>query len=434
MSVDSIGLAEPLLQAVKALNYKKLTPIQQKAIPLIRKQHDLLASAQTGTGKTAAFLLPILESLMQSPAIRTAHPKAVVLAPTRELAQQVYENAKTLAQYTDLSVAVVYGGAGIASQQQQLAKKVDLVVATPGRLIEHVQQANVQLSHVTQFVLDEADRMLDMGFLKAIEQIISHFKRKPQMLLFSATFSHQIKNLAKQYLTAPITVETAPQNTTSTKVKQLVYRVSELRKRELLSELIGINNWQQVLIFAGTKQSADQLAKELNLDGINTLVCHGDKSQGARNKALNALVEGKVRALVATDVAARGLDIENLPLVVNYHLPFLAEDYVHRVGRTGRAGKSGLAISLVSPKDEKFLANIEKFIGQRFKHVMMPGYEFDPAEEPIIAEKKSIQAKNRHQANIEKNRKIATKQPLKTAKTKKTTRKVISKSKTKGRR
>ena len=378
MSVDAIGLSSDLLKAVKACGYKNLTPIQQQAIPLIRSGHDLLATAQTGTGKTAAFTLPILDLLVKNKTDKVANNttiKALILTPTRELAAQVAKNVIEYSQFLPLSAGVVAGGANMQPQTKMLKNGVDVLVATPGRLLEHLTLRNVDLSHIKYLVLDEADRMLDMGFLQDIEKLTQTVKQNHQTLMFSATFSNKVKTLANQLLKTPKTLEMSPQNSTSGKVKQQVYWVSEIRKRELLSELIGVKNWKQVLVFAGTKESANILAKELKLDGIKALVCHGDKTQGARNQAIQKFTEGSVRVLVATDVAARGLDIPNLPYVVNFHLPFLAEDYVHRIGRTGRAGKTGTAVSLVSPKDAQFLDNIEALIGRKFERIVYPGYE-----------------------------------------------------------
>jgi len=411
MSVDAIGLSENLLKAVKECGYKQLTPIQQRAIPMIRSGVDILASAQTGTGKTAAFSLPIIDEVAKQAA---GVPKALILTPTRELAIQVAENVKQYSQYMALKTAVVYGGVNMAGQGNSLKASPDIIVATPGRLLEHMVLRNVDLSHIKHVVLDEADRMLDMGFMTDINRIFSHIQQKHQTLMFSATFSNKVKSLANEILNTPKTIEVARQNTTSGKVKQSVYWVAESRKRELLSELIGVNNWHQVMVFAGTRDSANLLAKELKLDGLKTAICHGDKSQGARNKALEQFVNGEVRVLVATDVAARGLDIDNLPYVVNFHLPFLAEDYVHRIGRTGRAGKSGTAISLVSPKDAKFLGNIEKLIGRRFERIVVPGYEFD--DSVVEEEAKSAKPeKNRYQRMREKNQSIAQKREEKVA-------------------
>ena len=413
MSFDAIGLSANLLKAVKECGYKNLTPIQQQAIPMIRSGSDLLASAQTGTGKTAAFSLPLLDALAKTvstqtlPEQATRNIQALILIPTRELAAQVAESMKVYSKYLPLNIGVVYGGGKMASQTQLLKQGVDVLVATPGRLIEHLNLRHVNLSQVKYLVLDEADRMLDMGFLADIEKLTLAVKSQHQTLMFSATYSNKVTSLAHTLLTTPKTVGVAKQNSTSGKIKQSVYWVSEARKRELLSELIGVNNWQQVLVFAGTKESANELAKELTLDGIKAALCHGDKTQGARNKALNDFNEGKVRVLVATDVAARGLDIDSLAYVVNFHLPFLAEDYVHRVGRTGRAGKSGTAISLVSPKDERFLENIEVFIGRQFERIIVPGYELKPDE--IVDHQKMSEkrvSKNRYRANQEKNQAI----------------------------
>lgn len=419
MSVDAVGFPVEILKAVKECGYKNLTPIQQKAIPEIRKGVDIIASAQTGTGKTAAFSLPIIEKLLKKHTLTPAGKvSALILTPTRELAKQVYENIENYSQFTSLTAAVVYGGGAMASQAKALKAGVDILVATPGRLLEHMQLNNLSLSQVQFLVLDEADRMLDMGFLTDIEKILISIKHQYQTVLFSATFSNKVKLLAKQFLKTPKTIEIAKQNATSGKVKQQVYWVSETRKRELLSELIGVNNWQRVLVFAGTKESANILAKELKLDGIKVALCHGDKSQGARNKALQQFIEGQVKVLVATDVAARGLDIHELDYVVNFHLPFLAEDYVHRIGRTGRAGRSGTAISLVSPKDRKFLDNIEKLIGRHFERIVLPGYEFDEFEELNQSKlaKKQVgkqEESNRYRSTQAKNQALAQKKSAK---------------------
>jgi len=432
MSVDAIGLSANLLKAVKACGYKNLTPIQQQAIPIIRTGVDLLASAQTGTGKTAAFTLPILDAINRNIKPGEEHNgqtiKALILTPTRELAAQVAKNVKTYSEFMPIKSGVIYGGVNMPPQTTMLKKGVDVLVATPGRLIEHLNERNLDLSHVRHLVLDEADRMLDMGFLADIERLMEVIKQKHQTLMFSATFSNKVKTLAKQVLRTPKTLEVAKQNSTSGKVKQSVYIVSETRKRELLSEIIGVNNWKQVLVFAGTKESANILAKELKLDGIKAALCHGDKTQGARNRALEEFSEGKVRVLVATDVAARGLDIADLPYVVNFHLPFLAEDYVHRIGRTGRAGKTGTAISLVSPKDERFLGNIEELIGRRFERIVVPGYELD---RPLPSQyKESLDApvkKSRYKVTQDKNQAVAKKKKTKPASSKKYSKKIQKK-------
>jgi len=414
MSVDAIGLSANLLKAVKACGYKHLTPIQQQAIPAIRSGQDILASAQTGTGKTAAYSLPILDSLAKNITADAEHEsstiKALILTPTRELAIQVAENISQYSEYLPLSSGVIYGGVNMPAQTKMLKQGVDVLVATPGRLLEHLSLRHVDLSHIKFLVLDEADRMLDMGFLADIEKLLQTMHQRYQTLMFSATFSNKVKSLANQILKTPKTIEVARQNATSGKVKQSVYWVSEQRKRELLSEIIGVNNWRQVLVFAGTRESANELAKELKLDGIKAALCHGEKSQGARNKALEQFVDGSVRVLVATDVAARGLDIADLPYVVNFHLPFLAEDYVHRIGRTGRAGKTGTAISLVSPKDEKFLGNIEELIGRKFERIIVPGYELDrPLPAQYQQQESESTKKNRYQVTKEKNQSLARK-------------------------
>lgn len=415
MSVDAIGLSSGLLKAVKACGYKNLTPIQQQAIPLIRSGVDLLASAQTGTGKTAAYALPILDLLAKNNMDKTANNrtiKALVLTPTRELAAQVANNISDYSQFLPLTSGVITGGANMSPQTKMLKNGVDILVATPGRLLEHLTLRNVDLSHIKHLVLDEADRMLDLGFLQDIEKLMEVIKQTHQTLMFSATFSNKVKTLAKQLLTTPKTLEVSPQNSTSGKVKQQVYWVSEMRKRELLSELIGVKNWKRVLVFAGTKESANLLANELKLDGIKAALCHGDKTQGARNQAIQKFTEGSVRVLVATDVAARGLDIPDLPYVVNFHLPFLAEDYVHRIGRTGRAGKNGMAISLVSPKDERFLDNIENLIGRKFKRIVYPGYEME-AEQYKSGTEQPLK-KSRYKATQERNQMIARKKAANT--------------------
>jgi len=423
MSVDSIGLSEDLLKAVKGCGYKSLTPIQQRAIPIIRSGTDLLATAQTGTGKTAAFSLPVLDMLAKNVsddhANVTGRPvRALILTPTRELAAQVAENIAAYSEFLPINSGAIFGGVNMPPQTKMLKNGIDVLVATPGRLIEHLTLRNLDLSHIKYLILDEADRMLDMGFLADIEKMLSAMKQRHQTMMFSATFSHKVKTLANQILITPKSIDISKQNSTSGKVKQSVYWVSETRKRELLSELIGVNNWKQVLVFAGTKESANILAKELKLDGIKSALCHGDKTQGARNKALEDFTTGKVRVLVATDVAARGLDIVDLPYVVNFHLPYLAEDYVHRIGRTGRAGKSGTAISLVSPKDEKFLANIEDLIERKFERIVMPGYELDrPLPAQYNEENTIIEKKSRYRATQDKNQTIARKSKTSSDKT-----------------
>ncbi len=358
-----------------------MTPVQQQAIPAIRRGEDVLASAQTGTGKTAAFALPMLQKMVENPReLQHSNTRALILTPTRELAAQVAENINDYSKNINIEVLTIYGGVKVATQAQKLKRGADIIVATPGRLLEHLLACNLSLSNVEFLVLDEADRMLDMGFSTDIQKILQAVNKKRQNLLFSATFSTSVKKLANEMLDKPKVITADKQNTTAATVSQVVYPVEQRRKRELLSELIGTKNWQQVLVFTATRDAADVLVKELNLDGIPSAVVHGEKAQGSRRRALREFVEGKVRVLVATEVAARGLDIQNLGYVVNYDLPFLAEDYVHRIGRTGRAGKSGTAISFVSREEERTLADIEKLIGQPIRRITVAGYEVGSRE------------------------------------------------------
>ncbi|MDD2724295.1 MAG: DEAD/DEAH box helicase [Methylovulum sp.] len=377
MSFAQLGLIEELLKAVTEQGYTEPTPIQKQAIPIILQGKDVLAGAQTGTGKTASFTLPLLQLLADSDNVhqKPRRVRALILAPTRELALQVHENVSVYGKHLPFRTEVVIGGASINMQTRNLKHGCDIVIATPGRLIDHVQQRNVNLSHVEILVLDEADRMLDMGFLPSIKQILGFLPKQRQSLLFSATVSNAIKTLAAQLLNKPVEIEVARQNATADTVTELVYGIPRERKRELLSYLIGSNNWKQVLVFVRTKHGADRLEKQLIQDGIRSAALHGDKSQGARVKALDAFKEGKVTVLVATDIAARGLDIDNLPHVFNYDLPQVPEDYVHRIGRTGRAGATGEAISLVSPEEAQQLADIEKLLKREITRVADTGYE-----------------------------------------------------------
>ncbi len=376
MRFESFSFAPEIVQAISDCGYQKMTPIQQQAIPAIRRGQDVLASAQTGTGKTAAFALPILQKMVDSPSdTQRSNARALILAPTRELAAQVADNIKQYSRYLPISVLTIYGGVKMETQAQKLKKGADIIVATPGRLLEHIQACNLSLSNVDFLVLDEADRMLDMGFITDIQKILQAVNGKRQNLLFSATFSNAVKQLANDMLVKPKLINVDRYNTTAVTVSQVVYPVEQRRKRELLSELIGKKNWQQVLVFTATRDAADSLVKELNLDGIPSAVVHSEKAQGNRRRALREFKEGKIRALVATEVAARGLDIPSLEYVVNFDLPFLAEDYVHRIGRTGRAGRTGVAISLVSREEERTLADIEKLIGNKIRRVTIPGYE-----------------------------------------------------------
>ncbi|WP_421228935.1 DEAD/DEAH box helicase [Aeromonas jandaei] len=381
MRFEAFDFAPEILRAVSECGYQEMTPVQQQAIPAIRRGRDVLASAQTGTGKTAAFALPILQRLVDTPAAAApSSTRVLILTPTRELAAQIADNIKAFARYLDLGVITLVGGGKQDVQAKKLKAGAHIIVATPGRLVEHLTACNLSLSTVECLVLDEADRMLDMGFSADVQQILQAANKGRQNLLFSATFSEGVKKLANVMLDKPQVVSVNKQNTTADTVSQVVYPVEQKRKRELLSELIGKQNWQQVLVFASTRESCDELVEELNLDGIKSAVVHGDKAQGSRRRALRDFMDGKVRVLVATEVAARGLDIPDLEYVVNYDLPFLAEDYVHRIGRTGRAGKRGQAISFVSREEERTLLEIEKLIGQKLRRIMVPGYEVSSRE------------------------------------------------------
>jgi ATP-dependent RNA helicase RhlE len=382
VSFESLGLGPEILRAVAEAGYTTPTPIQAQAIPAILAGRDIMGGAQTGTGKTAGFTLPILQlfahyaSSSPSPA---RHPvRALILTPTRELAIQVEESVRTYGKHSALRSTVVYGGVNIDQQIPILRQGVEILVATPGRLLDHIHQKTLTLSQVEIFVLDEADRMLDMGFIPDIKRIMALLPAKRQNLLFSATFSDDIKKLADQLLNAPQLIEVARRNTAAETVSQVAYKVSTDQKRSLLAHLVRTQDLKQVLVFVRTKHGAGRLARQLERDGINATAIHGDKTQNARVEALEAFKEGEVRVLVATDVAARGLDIEELPTVINFELPYVAEDYIHRIGRTGRAGASGDAISLCAPDEEKLLADIEKLLKRKIEIRNADG--FDPYE------------------------------------------------------
>ncbi|MFC0047594.1 DEAD/DEAH box helicase [Rheinheimera tilapiae] len=379
MQFTDLALAPSILAAIAEQGYQTPTPIQQQTIPLILQGKDVLGGAQTGTGKTAAFTLPILQKLSTSTTELVAKQvRCLILTPTRELAQQVADNVAAYARHLQLKTAVFYGGVSVNPQLEQAAAGLDILIATPGRLLDHLHQQSISLYQLEVLVLDEADRMLDMGFIHDIRRIMAKLPAERQTLFFSATFSPEIKTLADSLLNNPVLVEVAKANSTAAGVEQLAYRVDSQRKRELISEVIGKKNWQQVLIFSRTKFGADRLSKQLQLDGIDAQAIHGDKSQGHRSKVLQDFKEGKVRVLVATDIAARGLDIEELPIVVNFDLPHQAEDYVHRIGRTGRAGNIGLAVTLVTPDDLPMLKEIEVLTKQVIAQQVFPGYEHDP--------------------------------------------------------
>ncbi|GHF02830.1 DEAD/DEAH box helicase [Thalassotalea profundi] len=373
---SDLGLKKSLVSAVNALGYTEPTAIQLQAIPFVLANRDVMARAQTGTGKTAAFALPILHRLSDT-ILDTPQVRALVLTPTRELAQQVYKSFKQYAENTELTIGVAYGGVSINPQIAAINGGIDVLVATPGRLLDHLINESLSLINLTTIVFDEADRMLDLGFKDEINRILNRAPATRQTLLFSATFDNEIFKLSKSLLTDPTIIEIGERNSAATKVEQVVYCVDKDRKRELTSYLIGSKNWHQVLIFTRTKQGADELAKEMLKDGIKTQSIHGDKSQGAREKALADFKAGKTRALVATDVAARGIDITDLNYVINYELPYVAEDYVHRIGRTARAGKEGLALSLMSPDEEWLLTAVEKVLDERLLQQWLPGYEPD---------------------------------------------------------
>jgi ATP-dependent RNA helicase RhlE len=363
---DALGLAAPLLKAISETGYTTPTPIQAKAIPLALQGKDLMAGAQTGTGKTAAFALPILQKLLPYASSSTSpakHPiRALVLTPTRELAIQVEESIKVYAKHTPLKSLVVFGGVDIKTQTPHLKTGVEILVATPGRLLDHVEQKTLNLGQVQILVLDEADRMLDMGFMPDLKRILALLPKQRQNLMFSATFSNEIKKLADDFLTNPTLIEVARSNATAENVTQKVYLVEQTKKQALLIQLLKAEGNKQVIIFTKTKITASRLSRALQKEGIAADAIHGDKSQKERLEALDAFKAGKITALVATDVAARGLDITDLPMVINYEIPSAPEDYVHRIGRTGRAGASGLAVSLVCEDEEKYLVEIEKLI------------------------------------------------------------------------
>jgi ATP-dependent RNA helicase RhlE len=378
MSFESLGLEAELLRAVSEQGYTEPTPIQLQAIPIILQGRDIMAGAQTGTGKTAGFTLPLLQRLGESRPDGGKRPvRVLVLTPTRELAAQVGESVETYGRHLPYRSAIIFGGVKINPQIEKLRRGVDVLIATPGRLLDHAQRGTLDLSQVETLVLDEADRMLDMGFIHDIRRIMKLLpaKENRQSLLFSATFSKEIRQLAQQFLERPERVEVSPRNSTVEIIDQMAYPVDKRRKRELLSHLIGAGYWKQVLVFTRTKHGANRLTRQLVSDGLSATAIHGNKSQAARTRALAEFKSGKTRVLVATDIAARGLDIDQLPHVVNFDLPNVPEDYVHRIGRTGRAGREGTAISLVSPDEGKLLRDIERLIGQNIPQQVLEGYE-----------------------------------------------------------
>ncbi len=375
MKFETLGLSEKLLRAVRDNGYTKPTPIQAQAIPAILKKSDIMAAAQTGTGKTAGFTLPILQLLSNKPKVKSNHVRALVLTPTRELAAQVQDSVVTYEKHMHLRSAVVFGGVGINPQMMKLRRGVDVLVATPGRLLDLYQQNAIRFNELEILVLDEADRMLDMGFIHDIKKIMALLPKQRQNLMFSATFSDEIRKLAKGIINKPVEIDVAPRNTTVETISQKIYLADKARKSELLSHLIRQYNWYQVLVFSRTKHGADRLVRRLKRDDIHAAAIHGDKSQSQRTKALASFKQNKTQILVATDIAARGIDIDQLSHVVNFDLPHVAEDYIHRIGRTGRAGANGHAISLVSADEVKQLQDIEKLIKLKIEREEVEGFE-----------------------------------------------------------
>ena len=393
---SALGLPEALVRAVRDRGYTQPTPVQQQAIPLVLEGRDIIAGAQTGTGKTAAFVLPLLARLgaQDIPARRT--PRALVLTPTRELAAQVEESVRHYGAHSKLRSLVMFGGVGINPQIDGLRRGVDILVATPGRLLDHMQQRTVDLSQLQVFVLDEADRMLDMGFIRDIRKVLAQLPKERQNLLFSATFPSEIKELAASLLRNPAEVEIAPQGTTAERIAQRIVLSDRGRKKELLLHLFQNEQWHQALVFTRTKHLANRLAEYLDDNGVSAMAIHGNKSQTARTKALTEFKSGKLQALVATDIAARGIDIKELPVVVNFELPMVAEDYVHRIGRTARASASGKAVSLVCVDEFRLLAQIERLTRQRFEREQLPGFKADLSVEPEPIETGRGQRGQRH--------------------------------------
>jgi ATP-dependent RNA helicase RhlE len=394
MSLATLGLSAPILKALKEKGYASATPIQKALIPVMFSRRDIMAGAQTGTGKTAGFALPILQELSKMFAEGKHYPKAVILVPTRELARQVHDSFEAYGKFLPLKSTVLYGGANLTSQANRLKNGVDIIVATSGRLLEHIHQKNINLESVDYLVLDEADTILDMGFVHEVSKILQYLPSRRQNVLISATLSGSVKRLAEQILTKPKLIEVDSMGTTADMVEQIVYPVEKEKKAELLSYLIGSRNYQQVLVFVRKKELADEVAKELNLSGLKTAVIHGGKSSGDRARALDGFKEKKIRVLVATDIAARGLHIPALEVVMNYDIPHVTGDYIHRIGRTGRAGAKGLAITLISPTEMVALKDVERLMGKALSQERLEGYA--PKVEIIQkgARKKSNEHKN----------------------------------------
>ena len=402
MTFKDLGLSDALLKAVEDKGYETPSPIQEKAIPKVLEGHDLLASAQTGTGKTAGFSIPMLQLMSKEPPRKRRPIRALVITPTRELAAQVLEDIESYSKYVDIRSTVIFGGVKQHKQVTALRNGVDILVATPGRLMDLQNQGFISLDQIEFLVLDEADRMLDMGFLKDIKRIMSMMPLKRQNLLFSATFSKDIRKLANGILNNPVTVEATPENSTAERVNQLIYRVDQKRKTELITKLIWEGNWHQVLVFTRTKHGANRLCQKLEKAKITAAAIHGNKSQAARTRALANFKSGEVSVLVATDIAARGLDIPLLPYVINFELPNVPEDYVHRIGRTGRAGASGQAISLVSVDEAEYVRGIEKLLGMRLESEVIEGFE--PTKGPVEGGKKRMRGQGNRNGGGGQNR------------------------------
>ncbi len=394
MTFKELGLADFLLKAVAKKGYTEPSPIQVKAIPLILERKDVLASAQTGTGKTAGFTLPMLQILARGEQRRKKPVRALIMTPTRELAAQILVNVKEYSEFTDIRSTVVFGGVNANPQIRTLRNGVDILVATPGRLLDLHGQGVFSLNSVEIFVLDEADRMLDMGFARDLNKIMDLLPTRRQNLLFSATFSKEIRKLANKTLHNPVSIEVAPENSTAEMIVQKAFRVDKPKKTELIIKMISEGNWKQVLVFTRTKHGANKLTKKMIAKNISAAAIHGNKSQGARTKALAGFKKGDIRILVATDIAARGLDIPLLPHVINFELPNIPADYVHRIGRTGRAGASGEAISLVSIDEVEYLRDIEKLLGQKMKMEIMEGFEPTETEADIVKKKPNNHRRN----------------------------------------
>ena len=396
MTFEELNLTPAILKAVLEQGYDTPTPIQVQAIPAVLAGSDLLGGAQTGTGKTAAFTLPLLQRLSTEPRLTNRRGvnavRALIMTPTRELAAQVEESVRLYGKYLDLTSMVMFGGVGMGAQIDKLRRGVDILVATPGRLLDHAQQGTLDLSQVQVLILDEADRMLDMGFIHDIKKVLALVPKQKQTLLFSATFSDEIRELANGLLRNPVSIQVTPRNTTVQRITQTIHPVGRAKKKALLTHIISEHNWSQVLVFTRTKFGANNVAEHLTKNGIPAMALHGNKSQTARTQALAGFKNGDIRALVATDIAARGIDIDELPHVVNYEIPNVSEDYVHRIGRTGRAGNSGEAVSLVCLDEEGFMQDIERFTKQNIEVVMVPGFEADPGEraEPLAMGRQTI--------------------------------------------